>query len=425
MKKIFKFSLAILLLITCLVTTIFANGISVTLNGVKIDFADQEPTIVEGRTLVPLRAIFEALGASVEWDGATSTVTSQKDSTTISLTIGSNVLYRNGEAKTLDVPAQIMNGRTMVPARAVAEAYGVKVDWDGYTQTVILNQESVTATFDYKTVPAYSGSAYYVVNNNKPFFTAAEMTTASFEKYAALDSLGRCGVAFANVGKDIMPTEERGSIGSIKPSGWQTIRYEFIDGRYLYNRCHLIGYQLSGENANTSNLITGTRYLNVEGMLPFENDVAAYVERTNNHVLYRVTPIFEGNNLLASGVLMEGYSVEDNGGGISFCVFCYNVQPGIVINYANGESYAEDGSAPYGSSEQQPVVKDEKTETEVVPSTSNTDNATYIANKNTKKFHHPTCRSASDMKEKNKLPLYGTRDDAVAMGYSPCGNCKP
>ena len=168
------------------------------------------------------------------------------------------------------------------------------------------------------------------------------MTTSSFERYAPLDSLGRCGVAYANIGKDIMPTEERGSIGMVKPSGWHSIRYENVDGKYLYNRCHLIGYQLSAENANTSNLITGTRYLNIQGMLPFENMVADYIRETGNHVLYRVTPIYEGDNLVASGVLMEAYSVEDEGDGICFNVYCYNVQPGIVIDYATGASALAD-----------------------------------------------------------------------------------
>ena len=195
-------------------------------------------------------------------------------------------------------------------------------------------------------IPSYSGNAYVAVNGNVPYFTDDEKAaaTASYEKYAPLDALGRCGAAIASVGKDLMPTEERGSIGVVKPSGWQTIQYENVDGKYLYNRCHLIGYQLTGENANKQNLITGTRYLNIEGMLPFENQVTAYVKETGNHVLYRVTPIFNGNELVALGVLMEGWSVEDAGEEVQYCVFCYNVQPGIVINYADGTSrLAEEG----------------------------------------------------------------------------------
>ena len=187
-------------------------------------------------------------------------------------------------------------------------------------------------------IPEYNGKPYVYINNNIPYFTYEELTTTSYEKYSELDSLGRCGVAIANIGRDIMPKEERGTIGSIKPTGWHTVRYQGIDGNYLYNRCHLIGYQLSGENANKKNLITGTRYLNVEGMLPFENMVDEYIEETNNHVLYRVTPIFDGKNLLASGVLIEAKSVEDNGKGIQFNVYCYNVQPGIEIDYKTGES---------------------------------------------------------------------------------------
>lgn len=188
-------------------------------------------------------------------------------------------------------------------------------------------------------LPSFSGSPYVVINDNIPYFTDEDLTERSYERYAPLDALERCGAAMANVGQDLMPTEKRGSISSIHPSGWQSVQYDFIDGGSLYNRCHLIGFQLTGENANRENLITGTRYLNVEGMLPFENMVADYVQETGNHVLYRVTPIFEGRNLVASGVLMEGYSVEDRGESICFNVYCYNVQPGVVIDYATGESW--------------------------------------------------------------------------------------
>ena len=193
---------------------------------------------------------------------------------------------------------------------------------------------------DYSAVEEYADKPYVEMNGNKPEFD--ELTTKVFEEYSKLDSLGRCGVAYACVGLEIMPTEERGAIGQVKPTGWHTIKYDIIDGKYLYNRCHLIGYQLTGENANTKNLITGTRYLNVEGMLPFENMVAEYVEETGNHVMYRVTPHFEGTNLLASGVQMEAYSVEDDGKGVCFNVYVYNAQPGIEINYATGDSKLED-----------------------------------------------------------------------------------
>lgn len=180
---------------------------------------------------------------------------------------------------------------------------------------------------------------YVILNDNMPLFKETEYTTTAYEAYAPLDWLGRCGTAVACIGTELMPTEERGSIGQIKPSGWHTIRYDIVEGKYLYNRCHLIGYQLTGENANEKNLITGTRYMNVEGMLPFEDMVAAYVRYTGRHVLYRVTPVYEGTNLVASGVTIEGYSVEDEGGGICFYVYIPNIQPGIEIDYANGESW--------------------------------------------------------------------------------------
>ena len=193
--------------------------------------------------------------------------------------------------------------------------------------------------FASETIPEYSGNPYVELNGNLPYFTDEELSTTAFELYSELDSLGRCGAAYANVCKEIMPTEERGSIGMVKPTGWHTVKYDCITDRYLYNRCHLIGYQLAGENANEKNLITGTRYLNVDGMLPFENEVADYVNDTDNHVLYRVTPVFSGDNLVASGVIIEAKSVEDNGAGVQFNVYCYNVQPGISIDYTTGESW--------------------------------------------------------------------------------------
>ena len=289
------------------------------------------------------------------------------------------------------------------------------------TQKPEITEKPIQATapnFDLSSIPEYSGKPYVAVNGNVPYFTQADYTTKPFETFSPLDSLGRCGVAYANVCIDIMPKEDRGSIGSVKPSGWQTIRYENVEGKYLYNRCHLIGFQLSGENANDENLITGTRYMNVDGMLPFENMVDDYVEETNNHVLYRVTPIFEGNNLLASGVLMEAWSVEDNGDGICFNVYCYNVQPGIEINYATGESKAQDGSAPYGSSA---VVTPQKQETQTNTTTSI--ETSYIGNKNTKKFHYPDCGSVKQMSEKNKDYMNCTRDEAISRGYVGCNNC--
>ena len=244
-----------------------------------------------------------------------------------------------------------------------------------------------------------------------PFFNDSDLTTKSFENYSDLDNLGRCGVAYANVCKEIMPTEKRGAIGMIKPSGWKTVKYDNVDGRYLYNRCHLIGFQLAGENANRKNLITGTRYMNVDGMLPFENLVADYVKETNHHVLYRVTPIFNSSNLVASGVLMEAKSVEDD--EVEFCVYCYNVQPGIEIDYATGDSHESDTSAVQASTDN------------TKSTTSDTQTSTYVINENTKKFHRPDCASVTQMNGNNKREYTGTRQELLDEGYSACKSCNP
>ena len=206
-----------------------------------------------------------------------------------------------------------------------------------------LAPESVTV--DMENIPEYAGEPYVVINRNQPSFSEDERTTDSYESYSELDYLGRCGVAEACVGTDLMPTESRGDISSVKPTGWVQNQYDFVDGKSLYNRCHLIGFQLTGENANECNLITGTRYMNVDGMLPFENMVADYVEETGNHVLYRVTPAFQDDELVARGVQMEAWSVEDEGDGICFNVFCYNVQPGVEIDYATGENWLTEDAA--------------------------------------------------------------------------------
>lgn len=213
------------------------------------------------------------------------------------------------------------------------------LDVAGSVLELIQNSQDNTGDSSGEEIPAFSGDAYVVLNGNVPFFTEEEYTTESYEYYSDLDDLGRCGVTEACIGVDLMPTEERGDIGSVKPTGWHSVKYDIVDGKYLYNRCHLIGFQLAGENANKKNLITGTRYLNIEGMLPFENMVADYVKETENHVLYRVTPVFEGEDLVAQGVVMEGWSVEDDGDGICFCIFAYNAQPGITIDYATGDSW--------------------------------------------------------------------------------------
>ncbi len=212
----------------------------------------------------------------------------------------------------------------------------------GYNVDGLLNQDDSQQGYA-GTVPVgvkeYADAAYIVLDDNIPSFTVEELQQAPFEYYSELDYLGRCGPATAMIGQELMPTEERGSIGQVKPTGWHTVKYDVVDGKYLYNRCHLIGYQLTGENANEKNLMTGTRFLNVQGMLPFEDMVAEYIKYTGRHVLYRVTPIYEGENLLASGVQMEAMSVEDNGQGICFHVYVCNAQPGVIINYANGDSW--------------------------------------------------------------------------------------
>lgn len=287
-------------------------------------------------------------------------------------------------------------------------ALGSKDKADGPQEDLVNNNSYVSLD----AIPAYDGKAYVAVNNNEPFFTDSDMTTTAFENYSDLDSLGRCGVAYANICKDIMPTEERGKIGMIKPSGWHTVKYDVINDRYLYNRCHLIGYQLAGENANPKNLITGTRYLNVEGMLPFENLVADYVNNTGNHVLYRVTPMFSGSNLVANGVLIEAKSVEDNGGGILFNVYCYNVQPGVGINYENGDSWLDGttGSASSGS--------DSSAAENSAADSSNSETMVHITATG-KKYHRAGCRTLK------KSDTEVTLDEAKSMGLSPCGICNP
>lgn len=257
---------------------------------------------------------------------------------------------------------------------------------------------------DLAAIPEYTGSAYTVLNDNIPDFPEEDFTEESFETYSDMDSLGRCGVAYANIGEDLMPTTKRGSIGQVKPSGWHTVKYDSVDGKYLYNRCHLIGYQLTAENANEKNLITGTRYLNTEGMLPFENMVADYIKETGNHVLYRVTPLFDGNNLVATGVQMEAESVEDKGDGILYNVFCYNIQPGITIDYKSGDS---------SENEDMPVQTEAASVSE------------FVLNTSSKKFHKPSCSSISKIKQENKEVYKGSRDALISQGYDPCKKCNP
>lgn len=273
-------------------------------------------------------------------------------------------------------------------------------------------------SFSYQEVPGYTGDAYVVVNDNVPFFTDKDRTeppaeasfgpkpkgngVQSYEAYSELDELGRCGAAITCVSRDIMPTEKRGDISEVKPTGWRQKMYDFVDGQALYNRCHLLGYQLTAENANRENLITGTRYMNTQGMLPFENLVADYVKETGNHVLYRVTPVFVGDELLARGVLMEAQSVEDDGEGVEYCVFAYNVQPGVSIDYATGrnEEFSETGQGA-GSAK------------------------TYILNTKTMRYHLPDCTSVQDMNPTSRQVYTGSPALLEKQGYEPCGNCRP
>lgn len=304
---------------------------------------------------------------------------------------------------------------------------------DTSTQTDISDNIHISEDIQWNTgkIPAYDGSPYVEINENKPSFSEEVLTTEAFEYYSQLDSLGRCGAAYANVGREIMPTEPRGLIGEIHPSGWQLANYhELIDGNYLYNRCHLIAFQLTGENANEKNLITGTRYLNTEGMLPFEILVGNYVRDTGNHVLYRVTPVFRGDNLLASGVIMEAMSVEDRGEAISFCIYAYNVQPGIHINYKNGDNWLEeeDGvSRSLPDQEEKTDLKEENTDPELETDTGTEKESEeyYVLNTNTHRFHRPDCDSVSDMKEKNKAISEENREELIQNGYQPCGRCNP
>ena len=271
--------------------------------------------------------------------------------------------------------------------------------------SVELGTQAPSTSYSLSEIPDYSGDPYVEIHDNQPDFDKDDLTEQSFETYSELDDLGRCGVAYANIGSDLMPTESRGSIGSVKPSGWHTAKYDCVDGKYLYNRCHLIGYQLTAENANKQNLITGTRYLNVTGMLPFENMVADYIKETDNHVLYRVTPYYEGDNLVASGVQMEAKSVEDDGEGILFNVYCYNVQPFVCIDYATGKSWLESEDKP--------------------DTASSSGKTTYVLNTSSKKFHEPDCGGVKQIDQSNKETVTDTRDSLIQSGYSPCGICKP
>lgn len=287
---------------------------------------------------------------------------------------------------------------------------------DSNSNNILLTNPNTNDNISISNIPEYSGEDYIILNNNIPNFSDSDLTTTSFEEYSPLDSLGRCGVAFANIGTDIMPTEKRESISSVKPSGWKSAEYptDVIKGKYLYNRSHLIGFQLTAENANERNLITGTRYFNATLMLPYENMVADYIKETNNHVLYRVTPVFEGNNLVATGVQIEAKSVEDNGEGIEFNVFIYNIQPGITIDYATGDSAL--------SGEE--ITKTEPSNTSSNPTTNNSNTSTSSTektvirgNSNSKIYHCPGQRDYENMADSKFLVNFNSEQEAIDAGY--------
>lgn len=296
----------------------------------------------------------------------------------------------------------------------------VKVETQQISQqeATAYTRQDVTLTAD--DIPAYNGDLYIPINNNIPYFSKEEFTTSTFEYYSDLDTLGRCGTAYANVSKDTMPTSKRESISKVKPSGWNNKKYDNVDGGWLYNRSHLIGFQLAGENANEENLITGTRYFNAEGMLPFENMVADYIKETNHHVLYRVTPIYHDDDLVAQGVLIEAKSVEDD--QLEFCVFVYNVQPGIEIDYATGESRQVQNEVVVQNEDIYNENHEDVHDHTVQESTIAT---TYVLNTNTKKFHYSDCASVNRMSEKNKAIYEGNREDVINQGYDPCKKCNP
>lgn len=337
------------------------------------------------------------IDASVEVYAATAGTTYINNLKTASLFVGSSETFKVKTTKKVKWSssnkkvAAVSNAGVVIGKKAGKATITAKVGSKKYKCKLTVNK-----------IPTYKkGKTYYTLNKNEPYFSSSEKKNIkAFEYYSSLDSLDRCGIAYANICKKLFPTSERGEIGSVKPSGWHTVKYSFIDGKYLYNRCHLIAYMLAGENANEKNLITGTRNMNTPVMLKFENMIHDYVKETGNHVLYRVTPVFKGSELVARGVELEAWSVEDKGEGICFNVYLYNVQPGVTINYKTGDS-SESGTA------------------------DNDKSITYILNTNTKKFHYPTCSSVNRMAEKNKKKSTKSRASIIADGYSPCGICRP
>ncbi len=281
---------------------------------------------------------------------------------------------------------------------------------DEAENTAAGTQESRSASFSASDIPAYKDEPYVEINGNVPYFTEDDLTTKSYKQFSDLDSLDRCGAAYGCMGQDLMPTEQRGDIHEVHPTGWHSTKYDFIDGENLYNRCHLLAYKLTGENANEKNLITGTRYFNTTGMSSFEDMVTDYIKETDNHVMYRVTPIFTGDNLVADGVLMEAESVEDAGESVLYCVFVYNVQPGVVIDYATGDNWPDESG-------------DETADTAAAE--TDDEEMTYILNTGSMKFHLPSCEGVADISEHNKKEYTGSRQALIDEGYAPCGTCNP
>lgn len=384
-------------------------------NGIDMEIDEgrgTSPVVLNDRTMVPIRAIIEAFGGTVGWDQDSQSVMLSMNDDNIILVINSDTAYLNGTEYTLDSAPVVINDRTMLPIRFIAEGFNLGVAWDGDTQTVsVIRNQFDEQEYEYvmSAVADYSGTPYTVINNNEPLFKDYEIISGSFEYYSDLDELGRCDVCMASIAADIMPVEERGDISDVKPTGWINKQYDVVSGGYLYNRCHLIGFQLTGENANERNLITGTRYMNVEGMLPFENMVNDYVDATGNHVMYRSTPVFTGDNLVADGVLLEAYSVEDSGAGITFCVYCYNIQPDINIDYSTGESWQDSAAAI-------PDVGNAPSD----ENASNDNGAESFSNvyrtPTGKRYHlDPECGG------KNSYEV--TLEEAEAAGLTPCQKC--
>lgn len=359
---------------------------------------DTVPEIIDNRILVPVRAIIEAFGGNADWDPQKNSIVLSMDGITMRLKTEESIAYINSEPKTMYTAPTVINGRTMLPVRFVAEGFNLGVAWEQDEKRVTIISNGFDEN-EYKRLkgllPEYSGKPYAVINDNKPFFEDYELIGGSFEYYSGLDELGRCDVCMASVGDDLMPTEKRESISSVIPTGWENEPYDWVDGRYVYNRCHLIGFQLTGENANKRNLITGTRYMNVEGMLPFENMIDDYVDSTDDNVVYRVTPVFSGDNLVADGVLLEAYSVGGTGDGLSFCVYCYNVQPGVIIDYKTGKNKAENANK---KSEIKPEQK------------------TVFVTKSGKKYHFSKSCCGKNAYEADI-------SEAISSGRTPCEKC--